>query len=250
MISLILAPDPRAADEPQPAAHQRPRTRGCSWHLSRHHHQLRGRRRHLHTERLDDDRHGGGRWWRGSDERDLHHADPDATLTNEQASRRSPRGVVNATGTGRAHRLHGRDLHQPVHPRVVGIGRGHVRLRQPRDRRDGLLAIASINASGTPSATTFLRGDGTRATPPGGGTGGNYLTDTVTFAGKSDATKTVTAAWATTSKLHRLRCGDRRGQRRGDAGRRSPARGRQLHGPRLRPPGSHTGALAFYRTGL
>jgi len=32
--------------------------------------------------------------------------------------------------------------------------------------------IASLNVSGTPSSTTFLRGDGTWATPAGGGTGG------------------------------------------------------------------------------
>lgn len=61
------------------------------------------------------------------------------------------------------------------------------------------VTVAGISATGTPSGTTYLRGDGTWATVSGGGGAGNFVSDTITFAGRSDATKTVTAAWATGS---------------------------------------------------
>lgn len=41
---------------------------------------------------------------------------------------------------------------------------------------NGVVTVAKISATGTPSSTTFLRGDGTWATPSGGGGGGYTVT--------------------------------------------------------------------------
>ena len=61
----------------------------------------------------------------------------------------------------------------------------------------GQVTVSGLSATGTPSSTTYLRGDGTWSTPAGGGA--NFVSDTITFTGGSDATRTVTAAWATGS---------------------------------------------------
>ena len=71
--------------------------------------------------------------------------------------------------------------------------------------RAAYMADAGITAQYLPitcAAGEFITCNGTScscATPSGGGgSGGNFVSDTVTFAaGKYDATKTVTAAWAT-----------------------------------------------------
>jgi hypothetical protein len=67
------------------------------------------------------------------------------------------------------------------------------------DSSGGATPVISLSATGSPSGTTFLRGDNTWATPSGGGGSANFVADTATFAGKSDALKTVTAAWASGS---------------------------------------------------
>ena len=70
--------------------------------------------------------------------------------------------------------------------------------------RAAYMADAGITAQYLPitcAAGEFITCNGTScscATPSGGGgSGGNFVSDTVTFTGGYDATKTVTAAWAT-----------------------------------------------------
>lgn len=176
---------------------------------------------------------------------------PDATLTNEQALSALATGlVVNATGTGVLTVYTGAICTNQFIRALSASGAATCASVNLATDVTGLLAIASINATGTPSATTFLRGDGTWATPPGGGTGGNYLTDTVTFAGKSDATKTVTAAWATTSSY--IVCGAGSEEGSVEAMQVVPIT-RAAGSFTVRAyvlQGTHTGALTFYCTGL
>lgn len=70
--------------------------------------------------------------------------------------------------------------------------------------RAAFMADAGITAQYLPitcAAGEFITCDGSScscATPSGGGgSGGNFVSDTVTFTGGRDATKVVTAAWAT-----------------------------------------------------
>lgn len=72
------------------------------------------------------------------------------------------------------------------HPIYLTTGRGDARYVQGSDSRlsDARTptahthGIADLTATGTPSATTYLRGDGTWATPAGGGGGSGPLTGT------------------------------------------------------------------------
>ena len=176
---------------------------------------------------------------------------PDATLTNEQALSALATGiVVNATGTGVLTIYTGATCTNQFIRALSASGAATCASVNLSTDVTGLLAVSSINATGTPSATTYLRGDGTWTTPPGGGSGGNYLTDTVTFAGKSDTTRTVTAAWATTSSYIVCGAADEEGSVEG-----------LLVVPITRAAGSftvrayvlqgtHTGALPIYCTGL
>lgn len=65
----------------------------------------------------------------------------------------------------------------------------------------GTTPAVSLSATGTPSATTYLRGDNTWATPSGSGSGPNVGQFTVSFGNgtvaTNDGTATVTAAWVT-----------------------------------------------------
>jgi hypothetical protein len=54
---------------------------------------------------------------------------------------------------------------------------------------NGVVTVAKLSATGTPSSTTFLRGDGTWATPAGGGGGGYTVTAHLT----SNYTETATS---------------------------------------------------------
>jgi len=62
--------------------------------------------------------------------------------------------------------------------------------------------INDINAAGTPSGTTYLRGDGTWSTPSGGGGGSSVFSDLTGATGAnsiSNSTYTQTWSWTTTT---------------------------------------------------
>ena len=96
--------------------------------------------------------------------------------------------ILEAGGGGGGVTDHGAltGLGEDDHPIYLTTGRGDARYVQGTDPRlsDARTptahthGIADLTATGTPSATTYLRGDGTWATPAGGGGGSGPLTGT------------------------------------------------------------------------
>ena len=114
---------------------------------------------------------------------------PGAPLTRDQAAILTARiKALEATPPGGGVTDHGAltGLGDDDHPQYLTTGRGDARYVQGSDSRlsDARTptahthGIADLTATGTPSATTYLRGDGTWATPAGGGGGSGPLTGT------------------------------------------------------------------------
>ena len=109
---------------------------------------------------------------------------PGAPLTPDQAATLTARIVALETTPPDHGALTG--LGDDDHPQYLTTGRGDARYVQGTDPRlsDARTptahthGIADLTATGTPSATTYLRGDGTWATPAGGGGGAGPLTGT------------------------------------------------------------------------
>ena len=177
---------------------------------------------------------------------------PDATLTNEQALSALATGlVVNTTATGVLTIYTGASCTNQFIRALSATGAATCASVNLATDVTGLLAVSSINATGTPSATTYLRGDGAWVTPPGGGGGGgNYASDAITFTGGSDATRTVTAAWATSSSVILCNAADEEGSvERLQVAVTSRASGSfTVRGSVMQ--GTHTGSLTIHCTGL
>ena len=112
---------------------------------------------------------------------------PGAPLTPDQAAILTARIVaLEATPPGITDHGALTGLGDDDHPIYLTTGRGDARYVQGSDSRlsDARTptahthGIADLTATGTPSATTYLRGDGTWATPAGGGGGSGPLTGT------------------------------------------------------------------------
>lgn len=115
----------------------------------------------------------------------------------------------------------------------------------------GTVRASTVNCVGAGVACTQSGSTMTvTVTGGGGGGGGNYLTDAVTFAGKSDTTRTVTAAWATSSSYIVCSAADEEGSVENLAVTVISRAAGSFVVRAYVPQGTHTGALPIYCTGL